>query len=206
MRHRQGALSTDSSWPQVLHHEQFHVFTITIDGSVHYFFQGPGFLREAISLFPSPLPTAQHRCPFVLAGETLNSCPAHPAAPTPSLLPFTAERGTAVSSHVFNNSGSRWLPTQPSTLWHSKTAHKNHPAWAKKSPNPELTTHQGWQTIQEADDGSLPIPLTKVTQQPPGTQQEMKSLASSSQPVLCLQSIWHELTFTSSSWSLWSPR
>lgn len=111
-----------------------------------------------------------------MAGETLNSCPAHPASPPPSVVPFAAQRGTTDSSHVFNNLGSRLLPEQPSTLWHSKTAYKNHPLWARKSPDLELTTHQGWQTIQEADDGSLPIPLTKVTQQPPGTQQEMKSL------------------------------
>lgn len=80
-----------------------------------------------------------------------------------------------------------------STSWHSKIAYKNHTVWAKKSPDLELTTHQGWQTIQEADDDSLPIPLTKLTQQSPGTQRETKSLSSSLQPVLCLYSIWHKL-------------
>lgn len=40
----------------------------------------------------------------------------------------------------------------------------------------KLTKQRGWQTIEEADDGSLPIPLTKETPQPPGTQQERKAL------------------------------
>lgn len=159
-----------------------------------YILYFPGFLSEAISPFPSPLPTAQHRCPFVLAGEALNSCPAHPAVPTPPLLPF---REALLTAHMYLT--TRAAGDYQNSPAHGKTAHKNHPAWAKKSPELELTTHQGWQTIQEGDDGSLPTPLTKVTQQPPGTQQEMKSLATSPQPVLCLQSIWHELTFTSSS-------
>lgn len=134
-------------------------------------FPGAGLLmgwREATSLLPVGLLCMGTF--LYVTGEVPNSCPAHLVSPTPSKVLSAARSITSSdSSQVTRRKSSS--TSQPKQTRHSDRVkqHEKQFSLGKEASQPETHQSHGLAGLEEADDGSLPILLTKKIPQPPGT-------------------------------------